>query len=77
MDPFQKENYIPCPYSKENQMNPSTMQETLLLKSILQKKKLNECSLSIPTIEKSKLILQRKLRLSHLIPNCDQWRILT
>jgi len=51
------ENFIPGPNSKGSEMDPVTMQETLLLKSILQKKKLNECSLSIPTIEKSKMIL--------------------
>ena len=58
-------------------MAPQSMQETLLLKSILQKKKLQECTLSIPTIDKSKLILERQLSLSHLIPNCSKWRIIT
>lgn len=55
--PLAQENYIPGPTSKASGMDPQTMQETLLLKSILQKKKLNECTISIPTIDKSKLIL--------------------
>lgn len=61
----------------DRELNPQTMQDTLVLKSILMKKRLQECTIDIPTSDNSKMILERQLSLSHLIPDSQKWRIIT
>ena len=47
------------------------------LKSILHLKKFNECQITVPTIEKTKFVLSRVLKMSLSMPGAEKWRLLT
>jgi hypothetical protein len=59
-DPFVPENHIQgLGKVNDGELNSFTVQETLLLKSIIKNKKLHEVDLDIPTSDKQKLFLER------------------
>jgi hypothetical protein len=75
-NPDEAINHIASCQSDKGDMDPNAMQETILLKSILAAKRLNECRLEIPTIEKQKFIVERVMSKKWAIPGSEAWKIL-